>query len=221
MRRNILSGREADMEETASKRERNKAEKKAALIEAAERLFIERGFDNTPIEEAAKEAGVTKRTLYQYFLSKEDLFYSVELKGAKKLLAAYEEAMAKGDTALEKIRLGNLAYLQFYNDNPGLFRIMNYSPANRENTEESPNYRELEVMDGVRLEYFLKLVGEAKADGSIDPGIDTGKAVFFAFFSSFSLLYTVSAMSMWSRLDLGEGDFLRFSFDTIIDALKP
>lgn len=209
------------MEETVSKRERNKAEKKAALIDAAEKLFIENGFDNTPIDEAAREAGLTKRTLYQYFLSKEDLFCAVTFKGAKKLLAVYEDAMAKGDSALEKIRLGNLAYLQFYKDYPGMFSLMNYSPANRKNVEESPHYKELEVMDGIRMEYFIKLVEEAKEDGSIYPGIDTGKAVFFAFFSAFSLLYTVSTLSMWSKLDLGEGDFLKFSFDTIINALKP
>jgi AcrR family transcriptional regulator len=208
------------MQETISKRERNRAEKKASLINAAERLFIEKGFDNTPIDEAAKEAGFTKRTLYQYFLSKEDLFFAVALKGARKLLDAYEGAMEKGDSAREKRRLGNLAYLKFYTDNPGMFSLMNYSPANRKNVEESPHFKELETMDGVRMEYFMKLVGEAKTDGSIDPSLDTGKAVFFAFFTAFSLLYTVSTQSMWSKLDLGEGDFLDFSFDTIINALK-
>ncbi len=208
------------MEQKVSKREQNKSQKKAALIDGAERLFIENGFDKTSVDEVAKNAGLTKRTLYQYFLSKEDLFCAVTLKGAKQLLAVYEEAMSKGLNALEKIRLGNMAYLEFYNSYPGMFRLMNYSPANRFNVEQSPHYLDLEVMDGIRMQYFMRLVEESQLDKSINPSLDAGKAVFFAFFSAFSLLYTVSTLSMWSKLDLGEGDFLTYSFDLLIGALR-
>jgi AcrR family transcriptional regulator len=62
------------MNEIKSKRELNKAKKEALFINAAEKLFMKKGFENTSINEVAKEAGLTKRTLYQYFQSKEDLF---------------------------------------------------------------------------------------------------------------------------------------------------
>jgi AcrR family transcriptional regulator len=210
------------MENIQSKRESNKAQKKALFLDAAERLFVQNGFDNTSIDDVAKEAGLTKRTLYQYFNSKEDLFYAVALKGAKLLTAAYEEGLGQGANTLEKIRLGNKVYLQFYKEYLGLFRILNYKPSNQQNTDASPNYRELQTIDGIRMMHFANLVSEGKTDGSINTSLDMKKAVYFAFFTAFSLLYTVSTAdkSMWAMLGLDENEFLQFSFDLLADALK-
>lgn len=57
-----------------------RAEKKAATREAlqraAARMFEERGFQNTTVKDIAAAAGVTERTFFRYFPSKEDLVYS-------------------------------------------------------------------------------------------------------------------------------------------------
>lgn len=208
------------MEKTPSKRESNKEKKKAAFIAAAEALFLQKGFENTSIDEVAKEAGLTKRTLYQYFNSKEDLFFAIALIGAKQLFSTFEEAMSRGDTVLEKIRLGNKAYLQYYIDNRGMFRLLNYMPVNRRNTEASPHYREIQALDGRRMKYFFDFVAAAKVDGSINPDLDMIKAILYAFYTPFSLLYTVSSLNMWERLEMDEAGFLDFSFDLIASALK-
>ena len=210
------------MEKKLSKREWNKTQKRAALLEAAEKLFLQKGFDNTSIEDVASTAKLTKRTLYQYFLSKEDLYFAVALKGARMLFNAFNEGLNQGATAMEKIRLANKVHLQFYRENIGLFRILNYKPSNRENSAASPSFRELATLDGVRMQSYMRLVEEGRADGSINPGIDTRKAVFFAVFSAFSLLYTVAMTDkdIWTALEMDENDFLGFSFDMIADALK-
>lgn len=210
------------MQKITSKRELNKTQKRAALLEAAEKLFLLNGFDNTSIEDVAAEARLTKRTLYQYFLSKEDLYFAVALKGARMLLEAFASELEEGATALEKIRRANKVHLKFYKENFGLFRILNYKPSNQMNNEASPNFRELEEIDRARLGYYALFVEEARADGSINPGIDARKAVFFAVYSAFSLLYAMTAMDrgMWAALGLQEDDFLDFSFDMIAGALK-
>lgn len=210
------------MEENQSKRERNKAQHRASIMDAAEKLFLQKGFDNTSIDDVAKAAKLTKRTLYQYFVSKEDLYYAVALKGAKLLLPACEEAMSRGENALEKIRLSNKAYLQFYMDYLGLFRILNYTPSNQQNSQASPNFRELGIVDAARMKFYIDLVNEGMSDGSINKSLDTRKAVYFAFFAAYSLMNAVSAMnkSAWDMVNLDPDDFLRFSFDMIADALK-
>lgn len=209
------------MEKILSKREYNKLKKNELFINAAEKLFIKKGFENTSIDEVAKEAGLTKRTLYQYFVNKEDLFYAVVLKGAKQLLFAYEEAMKNGNDTLEKISLGNKAYLEFYQEQIGMFRLMNYTPANKQSNEASPHFQEIKVLDGIRMKYFLDFMTEGKKDGSINPDLDMKNAMFFAFYSAFSLLYTASATGMlWGLLELDEHEFLEFSFDLFIKALK-
>jgi AcrR family transcriptional regulator len=48
-----------------------------ALVDAAQRLFGEQGFNATSLEEIVREAGVTKGALYHHFSDKEELFLAV------------------------------------------------------------------------------------------------------------------------------------------------
>ena len=59
------------------KRERRKDARPAELLDAALRLFVEKGYTATKVEEVAKLAGVSKGTLFLYFASKEHLFKAV------------------------------------------------------------------------------------------------------------------------------------------------
>jgi AcrR family transcriptional regulator len=54
-----------------------KQNKKSLIIEAAARVFANRGYNSTLIAEIATEAGIGKGTIYEYFPSKEDLFFAV------------------------------------------------------------------------------------------------------------------------------------------------
>jgi TetR/AcrR family transcriptional regulator, mexJK operon transcriptional repressor len=52
------------------------ASKNSAIVSAASKLFLEKGFDSTSMDEVAKRAGVSKQTVYSHFSSKEQLFSS-------------------------------------------------------------------------------------------------------------------------------------------------
>jgi AcrR family transcriptional regulator len=49
-------------------------EKRAAIIEAASRLFLEQGLQQTSMDQVARAAGVSKQTVYSHFGGKEELF---------------------------------------------------------------------------------------------------------------------------------------------------
>lgn len=57
-------------------RQRKKAQTREAIYRAARRLFSERGFDRVTVAEVAREANVSEVTVFNYFPSKEDLFYA-------------------------------------------------------------------------------------------------------------------------------------------------
>ncbi|QDH69095.1 TetR/AcrR family transcriptional regulator [Marilutibacter alkalisoli] len=51
--------------------------KRAAILEAAKRIFTQQGFDGTSMDKVATEAGVSKLTVYSHFGDKEGLFSAV------------------------------------------------------------------------------------------------------------------------------------------------
>jgi AcrR family transcriptional regulator len=57
-------------------RERKKVLTRAAIVETAQRLFEERGFDNVTVAEIADAANVSVKTLFVYFRAKEDLAFA-------------------------------------------------------------------------------------------------------------------------------------------------
>jgi AcrR family transcriptional regulator len=73
----------------AERRERTREE----LILAAERLFTERGFHASTVDEIALEAGYTKGAVYSNFESKEDLFFAVYERRAERVVVDYERAL--------------------------------------------------------------------------------------------------------------------------------
>jgi TetR/AcrR family transcriptional regulator of autoinduction and epiphytic fitness len=66
--------------------------KGAAIIEAAARLFLERGFGSVSMDDLAKAAGVARRTLYNQFASKEEIFRQVLLIVSR----LFEDALPPG-----------------------------------------------------------------------------------------------------------------------------
>jgi TetR/AcrR family transcriptional regulator, mexJK operon transcriptional repressor len=65
-----------------TKRGRSKSEeKRSQIIDAAAQLFVEQGYENVSMDNIAKQAGVSKQTVYSHFGTKEQLLsYSIESK---------------------------------------------------------------------------------------------------------------------------------------------
>jgi AcrR family transcriptional regulator len=61
----------------AGLRNRQKAERREAIMSAAVRLFNERGFERAAMEEIAERAGLSVATVYNYFRSKADICLAI------------------------------------------------------------------------------------------------------------------------------------------------
>lgn len=72
-------------------------EVKQKIAGAAFRLFIEKGYHGTTMEEIAESLGVTKPALYQYFPGKEDLFAAVAEQARQELKGTLERSYAGRD----------------------------------------------------------------------------------------------------------------------------
>jgi AcrR family transcriptional regulator len=79
------------------------AERRTLIVEAAGRLFGERGYDGTRIDEIAAAAGVTKPIVYRHFGSKRDLYLSLLDRHRDDLAGFVASIPAEGSTE-ERLR---------------------------------------------------------------------------------------------------------------------
>lgn len=79
-------------------------ERRQELIDAAERLFTEKGYENTAISDIVKDLHIAQGTFYYYFSSKEDMLGAVVEKSIKVLEQNVKRLVQDGD-ADEAIRL--------------------------------------------------------------------------------------------------------------------
>jgi AcrR family transcriptional regulator/DNA/RNA-binding domain of Phe-tRNA-synthetase-like protein len=107
-----------------SRSERRKARTAAAILDAAERHLLERGFEAAKVEEIAEEADVAVGSVYNHFTSKEGLYAAV-LDRALDLFEAYMDDGPKPEgPALEQLldTAGRLA--RFGRERPGHLRLI-------------------------------------------------------------------------------------------------
>lgn len=81
-------------------RERKKLMTRRAIIETAESMFVERGFDNVTVAEIADAVNISAKTLFVYFPSKDDLVFADE-DDIRDLLVARIRDRAAGSTPLD------------------------------------------------------------------------------------------------------------------------
>jgi len=79
-------------------------DKKEVILDVARNRFDRFGVKKTTVDEIAKDAGISKKTLYEYFKNKEDIFVSVFIREALVNRELILNSVAHIDDPLETIR---------------------------------------------------------------------------------------------------------------------
>jgi AcrR family transcriptional regulator len=99
------------------------AERREQLIEIARKLFAERGFDGTSIEEIAARAEVSKPVVYEHFGGKEGIYAVVVDREVRQLLDMMRDALTSGHPR-ELLEQAALALLDYVEQSSDGFRIL-------------------------------------------------------------------------------------------------
>lgn len=75
-----------------NKKEAVAALHRARIMTAAEKLFSEKGYEQTTIEDISKESEYSRRTIYAYYESKDDILHCIIEKGLQALKTDIENA---------------------------------------------------------------------------------------------------------------------------------
>jgi AcrR family transcriptional regulator len=94
------------------------------IVELAEGLFSERGYQGASMDELARRAGVTKPVVYELFGSKDGLFRACLERSAERLATLVGEAVRAESEPEARVRAGGLAFLRFASDNRVAWELM-------------------------------------------------------------------------------------------------
>src|SRR5690606_10809984 len=114
----------------AGRRERKKAATRAAILDAAISLFLERGFDGVSVREIADKADVSPKTVFTHFPQKEALVFSDEDERHERLVAAVRDR-APGTTISEALKAHYLSEIAAMRSGPQrqILALMEETPA--------------------------------------------------------------------------------------------
>jgi len=98
-------------------------ERREQLLDIGRRLFAERGFEGTSIEEIAAKAGVSKPVVYEHFGGKEGLYAVVVDREVDRLLGM-ATVWLDGDDTMTKFEGAAVGLLKYIEDNADGFRIL-------------------------------------------------------------------------------------------------
>ena len=88
------------------------------ILEAAEKLFLDKGYAATKTTEIAQEAGINHAMLHYYFRTKENLFNKIFENKVQYFLSSFTSAFNQDLPFLEKIKLSVENHFDFIGTNP-------------------------------------------------------------------------------------------------------
>ncbi len=137
-----------------------------AILEAAEKLFLEKGFAMTSTTEIAKEAGCNQSMVHYYFRTKDKLFDAIFEKKANLILSSVMKNRDKEISFNEKIKSIVEAHFDLLRDNPKLpFLLFNELTTNPERLKLI--VEKIQNIKGMVLPQFQKELDEEFKKGNI------------------------------------------------------
>lgn len=191
-------------------RERERREKREAVLHAAVRSFNEKGFHATSLDDVASALNVTKPTIYHYFASKDEILFECVRRGLDSIRRAAEAVESEGGGGLERLRRLMRDYAVVMTQDFGM--CVTRTADHELSGESRAKFRALkrEIDQTVR-----RVVEQGMADGSIargDPRLVT-----------FTLSGALNWIARWYDPDgrIGAGDIADAAVATLVDGLVP
>jgi len=203
----------------ADRRQREKEQRKTEIIDAAERLFFSRNYEEVTMDEIARGVELNKATLYLYFSSKEELFATIVLRGIEILKEKYTAVMVQPAPGIVKVVLMGQAYYGFALEYPDYLRLIHFYGSERF-SRENPYTAEIGKGYGTCRSILRDAIQKGIGDGTIRADLDPFMTSMYLMISFMGIL---SMEDKWKQVIGAEGfsyeqftsEFFRFIIPSI------
>jgi AcrR family transcriptional regulator len=160
----------------AERREREKEQRRNDIIDAAEKVFFEKGYAEATMDDISDEVELSKGTVYLYFNTKEELYFAVMIKGFNILVNLFKEAAEKEKSGADKLRAIGEAYIRFFKEYNADFRnLMFFEGKHLDFDDDSPWVAEFEKVVEDLFSNLTNAIKNGISDGSIRKDIEPVK----------------------------------------------
>jgi AcrR family transcriptional regulator len=203
------------------RRKQERQRKTDEIIDAAEKIFFQKGFNKTTMDEIAAELELTKPALYRYFKSKEDLYFAVVLRGSEILDKMMIDNVNSKQSGIDKTLATGYAYWNFYEEYP------NYSQLMTEARNINPENMDLKSLDELTkcgknyLKIMCDVIDIGKKDDTIREDLDTFLTANFLVESTVAVMRTSETMNIALKsMKKTKEDYIKHSLDLMKHSLK-
>ena len=105
--------------------------RRAEILHAAERVFIEYGYEGATIRRIAEAVGVSSTALYMHFADKGEIVLEICAGQVARLVAVNTELRDRAMDPVERVRDMLAAYMAFARANPDAYRLVFCAPPHR------------------------------------------------------------------------------------------
>lgn len=205
-----------------TRKERERLQRQTDIVNAAEEIFARDGFEHASMNQIAEKSEFTKRTLYQYFEDKSDLYLTVALRLYNEMYTGLTQIDLEGMNGFDKVKTCFDAYYLFFKTNASKFRIV-YDIGNVRKTSENPKIQEFLKIDKMMFENLQSLVEEGQKDGSITKeynAMQTTTSIMFLV-TGFLNQLTITGENFAKHLDITLDQLASNVLGLVCAALRP
>ena len=159
------------------RREREKTERRRAIVNCAKELILLNGVDRVSMEDIARKAELSKATVYLYFSGKEALLNEICEKSAWEFLEHFRPFLETGLTGMDALRRFWRGYVELFGNSDEMliiFQVRNYLNSwqpiiSRDELEKSSS---VNIIIGA----MKTIIDQCKSQGVFDPALDSAQA---------------------------------------------
>jgi AcrR family transcriptional regulator len=107
----------------SERKQKEKEELKALILQAAKKLFVEKGLEQTTIRNIASAIEYSVGTVYVYFKDKNDIFHALHTQGFYQL-GTEMRVLTNVQEPMERLKALGRVYIKFAMQNPDMYDLM-------------------------------------------------------------------------------------------------
>jgi len=161
----------------SERREREKIERRKAILDCARGLILSQGVHRVSMEEIARKAELSKATVYLYFSSKDILFNEICEEAARVFLGHFKSFMGDGITGMAALKCFWRGYEELFGNSDEMiiiFQVRNFINPGLPlvSLEEQSKSSSVDAILGA----MKTIIDQCKAEGVFDPALDSAMA---------------------------------------------